>query len=244
MARRFGLVVVCVLGCGDNITPPPLELVRQLSVERVAMPSANDALAVAIAPLGERAFVLARADTRGGTFCPECRGRDPSQCPAICRRAVIEVAAFGTSGVADPARRVATVFPATAQHAVGAIDAVVLDWTHVGVAWLACDLAPCASQLAKQRCSASYTTIDLSSGQVGPVQTLYEDRYGDLQLAFDPRGRRLLAVVGTQRASSAGVRAAIYDETGARQLTSWRPFGGASAHAPSAAATAGGFLLV
>src|SRR5437868_6024451 len=110
MARRLGLVVTCVLGCGDNITPPPPGLVAELSVERVATPSADDSLDIAIASLDETAFVIARADTRGRSFCSQCVGMDPSQCPAICRRALIEVAVHGTSGVAGPARRIAEVF--------------------------------------------------------------------------------------------------------------------------------------
>ena len=244
MPRRLGLVVTCILGCGDNVAAPSLELIRGLSVERVATPSADDALGIAIGPLDERTFVIARADTRGGAFCPECVDHDPSQCPAICRRAAIEVAVYSTSGAVGPSRRVADVFPRTDQRAVGAVELVVLDRMHVGVAWLDCDNAPCAPQRAKQSCTASYRTIDLGSGSVGPIETLYEDRYGDLQLAFDPGGRRLLALVGTQRASSAGVRAAIYDQAAGRQLAPWTSFGGASARAPTAVATVGGFLIV
>ena len=250
MARRLGLVVACAacaacaLGCGDNIPPPSFELIGELSVERVATVSADDALGIALAPLDEGAFVIARADSRGGTFCPGCVDLEPAQCPAICRRAVIEVAVHGTSGTVEPSHRVADVFPATDQHAVRAIDLVVLDRMHVGVAWLDCDHAACAPMLAKQSCTAFYATVDLGSGSIGPIATLYEDRYGDLQLAFDPRARRLLAVVGTQHASSTGVRAAIYDETAATQLAPWKAFGGTSARAPAVTVTAGGFLIV
>lgn len=245
MARRLGLVVVtCILGCGDNHTLPPLGLVAELSAERVAALSSDDTLDIAIAPLTDTAFAIARADTRGGTFCPQCVGIDPSQCPAICRRSLIEVAVHGTTAGAQPARRVAEVFPTTAQRSVDAVALVVLDRMRVGVAWLDCDSTPCSPQRPKQSCTASYTTVQLDSGVVGGIETLYENRHGELQLAFDPRSRRLLALVGTQRPSGVGVRAAIFDDTADKQLVPWTPFGGASARAPAVAATPGGFLIV
>lgn len=245
MARRLGLVVACVLacpsGCGDNQRPPTLDLIATLSVERVSTLSADDVLATAIASLGDGAFVIARADSRGGEFCQTC---PPSGCPATCRRAVIGVSVHGSSGAPEPVRPVTTVRPATPEHAIDAVDVVVLDRTHVGIAWLDCDGASCAPGLAKQRCTAQYTTFDLVNGHVTPVQTLFEDRFGELSLTYDPRARRLLAVTGTRRPSGAGVRAAIYDETAAMQLAPWQPFGGASARAPAAVTTAGGFLVV
>jgi hypothetical protein len=74
--------------------------------------------------------------------------------------------------------------------------------------------------------------------------TLYEGRFGELQLAADPPTNRLLAFTSKQRPTGAGLRAAIYDDTGSTLAMPWTPLGGSGTRAASAAATADGFTIV
>lgn len=243
MVRRLGLVLA-LLGCGDNLTRPPADLIAELSIATVATAAPDDVLAIAIAGLDARTFVIARAETRGFDFCPECLDPESRDCGATCRRAVIDVSRHDLAGNSDPPDRVIEVFPRTPAHDVNAVEVVALDRSRVGVAWLDCDNSTCGPSIAKRSCAARYTTLDLPTGRTGPIEALYEGWYGELQLAFDPRTRRLLALLGAQRASGAGVRAAIYDERASAQLAPWAPHGGASARAPVATASATGFVIV
>jgi hypothetical protein len=241
--RRLGLVLAGLLGCGDDRPTSPPDLVGDIAVESVASVPSDKVLAAGLAGIDVRTFVVARATTQGADFCPECLDPGSTDCAATCRRAVLEVTRFRTNGASDPPNRFLEVFPASVSHDVGGIQIVSLDDTHVGFGWLECDYATCGPSLPKQSCTARYTTIDLLTGRHGSIETLYQGWYGELQLAFDPRTRRLLAVVGTQGASSAGVRAAIFDQEGAAVMP-WQPYGGVAASAPAATATADGFLLV
>src|SRR5690242_12108920 len=212
MARRFGPVLACLLGCGDDPPTAPLDLVGDLAAESVATVPSDKVRAAAIAGIDARTFLVARAIGQGADFCPECLEPEPTDCAATCRRAVLEVTRFRTGGASDPPSRFHEVFPQTAAHDIGGIEVVALDETHAGVAWLECDNATCGPSLPRQSCTARYTKVDLLTGRSGAIATLYEDWYGELQLAFQPRTRQLLAVVGKQIPSGAGVRAAIYDE--------------------------------
>jgi hypothetical protein len=244
MVRRLGLVLVGLLGCGDDLTRPPANLIGDLTVATVATMSPDDVLGLAIAALDARTFVLARAETRGFDFCPQCLDPESKDCAAICRRAVIDVTRQDAEGNTDPPDRVVEVFPRTTAHDVNAVEVVALDDTHVGVAWLDCDNATCGPSTAKRSCTAQYTTLDLLTGRASSIETLYHGWYGDLQLAFDRRTRQLLALVGVQRASGAGVRAAIYNELASMQVAQWQPYGGGFARAPVATASASGFVVV
>jgi len=244
MARRLGPVLACLLGCGDNQRPAEDDLVGDISVESVATVSAEKVLAIAIAGIDVRTFIVARATTQGADFCPNCLDPKQTDCAATCRRAVLEVTRHRTNGTAEPSGRFHEAFPVTAEHDVGALDVIALDDTHAGVAWLECDNATCGPALPKRSCTARYAVVDLLTGRRGPVATLYQGWHGDLQLAFDPRTRRLLALVGKPHASGAGIRAAIYDEQGTTQLAPWESYGGRAAAAPAATATAGGFVIV
>lgn len=243
MEWRIGLVVAGLLGCGDDRPAPVPDLVGDLSVESVADVSSSRVRAISIAGIDVRTFMIARATTQGADFCAECLGSDPTDCAATCRRAVLEVTRYRTSGASDPPGRFYEAFPETAEHDVDAIDVVALDDTHAGVAWLECDGATCGASAPRRSCTARYTTVDLLTSRRGPIQTLYQGWYGDLQLAFDPRARRLLALVGKPPGAGVGVRAAIYDEQGAALLAPWQAYGGAAAGAPVATAGVDGFLI-
>ncbi len=244
MAWRLGPVLVCLLACGDNLTPPPVDLIGELSVEHVAEMPSDRVLAVAIAAATDRDLLIARATTQGADFCQECLDPDSTDCGATCRRAVLEVTHRTGDGAPERSYRFRQVFPQTREHDVAALDIVVLDETLAGVAWLECDSSLCGAARPKQSCTARYTAVDLHTGRPGPIATLYDGWYGDLQLAFDPRTQRLLAVVGKQGASGAGVHAAIYNAFGTTQLAPWQAYGGPAARAPAAAASARGFVLV
>jgi hypothetical protein len=243
MARQLGAVLVCLLGCGDNLTPPPNDLVADLTVERVATLPTGRVVAIALAGVDAQRFFVARATAQGEDFCEECLTADPTECAATCRRAVLEVTRHRTDGPANAPQRFLEVFPQTQHHVLGALQVVALDPTHAGIAWLECDDAPCGVGQPKRSCTAHYTTVDLLTGRYGTIETLYQGWHGDLQLAFDRRTRRLLAVLGKQAPSRVGVRAAIFNELGAMQLGPWRSYGGAGARAPAAAASVGGFVI-
>lgn len=221
-----------------------MNLVGDLSVEMVATLPADDVLGIAIAGLDERSLVVATAETRGFDFCPACLDPDSTDCAATCRRAVIDVTMLDTVGTAFPPDRVIEVFPRSPAHDVTAIDIVALDDTHAGVAWLDCDHSTCGPGTEKQSCTAGYRTIDLLTGNTGPVSVLYQGWYGDLQLAFDRRARRLLALLGSKAATGVGVYASIYNELGTAQHMPWTPQGGAFARAPVATASSTGFVIV
>ncbi len=237
-------VLAWLLGCGDNQTPPPVDLVGDLVVEQVAAVPSDDVVAAAIAGIDADRLLVASATIQGGSFCQDCLEPVPTSCGAICRRAVLEVTRHRAGGAPDLSARFHEVFPRTKDHEVGALDLVALGEMRAGVAWLECDHAPCGASLPRRSCTARYTTVDLSTGRAGPIETLYQGWYGDLRIAFDPRTRRLLALVGKQARSGVGVRAAIFDEQGATQLAPWASYGGADARAPSATASAGGFVIV
>ncbi|MBP6630073.1 MAG: hypothetical protein KA297_11635 [Kofleriaceae bacterium] len=199
----------------------------------------------AIAALDERRLAIARLDQAGDAFCPDCVGLSPDECPAQCDRTSVSVAVLDVATRAwDTAHPVAVEFPASFDHDVGQVEVVALDDDRVGVGWLACDNGACGGAFAKRSCAARYTTIDLSSGVVGPVQTLYADRFGDLHLAFDPELRALLAVTGSSLAVSAGLYRAIFDETGAAVRSPWAPLGSPAARSPAVLAHDGDFLVV
>ncbi|HWO22249.1 MAG TPA: hypothetical protein VNO30_26000 [Kofleriaceae bacterium] len=243
MARQLGAVLVCLLGCGDNLAPPPTDLVADLSTERALVLPASRVLAIALTGIDDHRFLVARATAQGEDFCEECLTADPTECAATCRRAVLEVTRHRTDGPSDTPQRFLEVFPATRDHVLGALQLVSLDEAHAGVAWLECDDAACGTGQPKRSCTARYTKVDLITGRPGTIATLYEGWYGDLQLAFDQRTRRLLAVLGKQAPSRVGVRAAIFNELGGMRLGSWRSYGGAGARAPAAAASRGGFVI-
>jgi hypothetical protein len=244
MVWRLGLVLACLLGCGDNETPPPVDLIGDLWVEQVAEVPADRVLAVAIAPDGARGLVIARATTQGADFCADCLDPDSTDCGATCRRAVLDVTHQPGGDAAALSHRFLQVFPETRDHDVTALDLVAIGEAQVGLAWLECDRAPCGAAQPKQRCTARYTIVDLLTGRPGAARTLYQGWYGDLQLAFDLRTERLLAVVGTQGASGTGVHAAIFDASGTTPIAPWRSYGGPGARAPAATASADGFLIV
>ena len=241
---RLGLVLVGLLGCGDNMTPPPNDLVGDLAVEHVGTLATGNVRSIALAGVDATRFFVARATTQGADFCEECLTADPTECAATCRRVVLEVTRHRTDGAADAPQRFLEVFPPTKSHDVGALEVVVLDDTHAGIAWLECDDAPCGTGQPKRSCTARYTKVDLLTGRHGSIETLYQGWYGELQLAFDRRTRRLLALVGKQTPSRVGLRAAIYNELGTMQLAPWKPYGGAGARAPVVSASAGGFVIV
>ncbi len=244
MRWRLGPILACLLGCGDNRTPPPVDLIGDLWVEQVAEVPAERVLAIAIAPDRARGLVIARATTQGADFCEDCLDPDSTDCGATCRRAVLDVTHRPGGEAPALSHRFRQVFPETRDHDVTALDVVAVDEARVGVAWLECDRAPCGAGQPKQRCTARYTMVDLLTGRPGPIETLYQGWYGDLQLAFDPRTGRLLAVLGKQAASGTGVHAAIFSASGTTTISPWRSYGGPGARAPAATASAGGFVIV
>src|SRR5689334_15168330 len=169
MARRLGPILACLLGCGDNQRPAEDDLVGDLAVESVATVSAEKVLAIAIAGIDVRTFIVACATTQGADFCPNCLDPKQTDCAATCRRAVLEVTRHRTNGTAEPAGRFHEAFPVTAEHDVGALDVIALDDTHAGVAWLECDNATCGPALPKRSCTARYAVVDLLTGRRGPV---------------------------------------------------------------------------
>lgn len=225
------------------MTPPPNDLVSELTATRVAMVPSGRVRSIALAGVDATQFFVARATSQGQDFCEECLTADPTECAATCRRAVLEVTRHRTAGAPDAPQRFLEVFPLTQSHDIGALEIVALDDTHAGIAWLECDDAPCGAGQPKRSCTARYTKVDLLTGRHGSVETLYQGWYGELQLAFDPRTRRLLAVIGQQAPSRIGVRAAIFNELGAMQLAPWKRYGGAGARVPAAAASPSGFVI-
>lgn len=242
MAWRFGLVLACLLGCGDGGPPPDPGPLEGLTARSVASFPADEVLAIALAGVDTRRFVVASARTQGQDFCPDCLDPSSTDCGATCRRAVLEVAQRRTDAPGELSYRFHEVFPRSREHAVGGIEVVALDETRAGVAWLDCDRATCGAAQPRESCTAFYTTIDLATGQRGAIAQLYDDAYGDLALAYDARARRLLAIL-SRPASGAGVRAAVFDHAGA-PLVPWQPYGGAAARAPAAIAGPAGFMLV
>jgi hypothetical protein len=242
MARRIGLVLAFLAGCAGG-EDSPRDLVSELSVESVAAVPSGRVLAVSMAGLDERTFVVARATTQGTDFCPACLDPNALDCAATCRRAVIEVTRYRADAPADPPQRFHEAFPLLSTFDVEALDIVALDETHVGVGWLECDRATCGESTPRRSCTARYAAVDMITGRHAPVATFYEDWYGDLQLSFDRGSRQLLALLGKQRASGVGVRAAIYDEQGAVAISPWQTYGGAAASAPVPVAAADGFLI-
>lgn len=241
MARRLGLVLVLLAGCAEGSSER--DLVSELSVEGVAAMTTSRVLAVSMAGIDAQTFVVARATTQGDDYCPKCLDPAAGSCAAICRRAVIDVTRYHTGAPADPVLRFHEAFPIQWSYDVDAIDVVALDETHAGVGWLECDHTLCGVSTPRRSCTARYAAVDLISGRAQPVATLYQDWYGDLQLAFNPVSRRLLAVLGKQQASGVGVRAAIYDEWGAKLLSPWQAYGGAAANTPVPVAEDEGFLI-
>jgi hypothetical protein len=241
------LVVASALGgCGDNLPPDAIQadILAQLSVQVVGTLHPDHDRGLALAALDENTIAVARAISAGDAFCPDCIGRDPALCPAICRRTRIAVEIHHSSGAPDSAVTIVQVFPRSVVHDVDGIDIVSLGNRRVGVGWLDCDNAACQGVFARQSCDARYATLDLNTLQIGPIATLYEERYGELQLASDPSTRRVLAMTTKQSSTGVGLRAAIFDDTGNTLAMPWTPLGGIATRAASATATPGGFTIV
>lgn len=248
-------IISCALSvaCGDdragtNATPD-----AGSGTGGVAMPSArvvgtiapDGVRSLAIAALDDHRVAIARAETVGTAFCPDCVGLDPSQCPDVCTRSRISVALHDADAQRTGAwTPVATVFPPTDQYDVNQVEVVALDGDRAGVAWLECDNSSCMGLYQKQSCTARYATVDLGTGAVGPIATLYEGWFGDVQLAFDATTSTLLAVVGKREAFGVGVRRALFDETGAHVLSAWKPLGSFATRAAATLARGGKFLIV
>src|SRR5262245_50404213 len=193
--------VVCALvSCGDNFPPDAIEadILSQLSVRVVGTLHPDRDRGLAIAALDESSIAVARATSAGDAFCPDCIGVDPAQCPAICRRARIAVEVHHPDGAPDAAITIAQVFPLTPEHDVDGIDIVSLGNHRVGIGWLDGDNSPCMGVYPRQTCDARYTTLDLNTLSVGPLATLYRERYGELQLAADPSTGRVLVLTTKQ----------------------------------------------
>lgn len=249
MAWRFGLVLTLLAACAEGGSQR--DLVSALTVEPVANIVSSGVRLVSMAGLDAQTFVVARAMEQGADFCSQCVDPNALGCAAICQRTLIDVTRYSAGVAADPVV-VHEVFPLLQSYSVDALDVVALDETHVGVGWLECDHAICGESTERGSCTARYAVVELPDEQpaalrVGrdapAVATLYNDLYGDLQLAFNPGTRQLLAVLGKQKASGVGVRAAIFDESGAKKLWEWQAYGGAAASAPVPVAEDGGFLI-
>jgi hypothetical protein len=250
MVRHSGLWQLAVLAaaaCGDNLTDGSAELVETIAVTQIATLAPADVLALALAPLDVDTVVVARAMARGGAFCGHCAATPGAgECRSVCKHAVIDVAIHRADGAADLPRSIATVIPTSPFEVIAQLRAVPLGGASVGVAWLECDRSSCDGARAEDRCTARYTTVDFTAFDRGDraAATLYEDRYGDLQLAYDARSRQLLAVVSGAHPSTAGVHAAVFDREGARFIEPWHALGGSAAsNAAITAATRGGFVV-
>jgi hypothetical protein len=205
-----------------------------------------DFRAASLAALDAGRVAVARVHVEGEVECPDCVDLEPEDCPVECRRARVTVSVLDVAtGVLAEPLLVAQVFPATTDHDVNQVEIVALDSGRVGVAWLDCDNRTCMGLYASMSCTARYTVVDLTTGVVGPVATLYEQRFGYLQLVAHPARAEVLAVTGmTYGAFGAGVRAAIFDETGGQALLPWTALGGVDALSPAAVATPEGFVVV
>ena len=62
---RLGLVLAGLLGCGDNMTPPPNDLVGDLAVEHVGTLATGNVRSIALAGVDATRFFVARATTQG-----------------------------------------------------------------------------------------------------------------------------------------------------------------------------------
>ena len=238
-----GLVVVAMFGCGsingaDDVADPNEQL--EASVVGAVSPGLA---AASLAALDDNQVAIARATVTGDAFCPDCVDLDPAECPAQCQRTHVSLTVLdATSGAAGRELDIQQVFPKSFDHDVDQVEAVALGSDRVGVAWLDCDNARCGGLFAKRSCTARYTVVDVDTGATTPVVTLYENRFGNLQLV---RGAgQLLAVTGMSYGTyGTGVRAAVFDETG-QLLSPWTAIGGIDALSPSAAATDDGFAIV
>ena len=243
------LAWLCLLAaCGDNSAPrdvpdggdtaaPAVQVVATLPPEGIA--------AMALAALDEHRVAIASVTRSGDAFCPDCVDLDPSQCPALCRRADVTVSLLDTRtralGTPQP---VATVFPSTFDHSVDQVELVSLGGERLGIAWLDCDNSSCAALAAKRSCTARYTTLDLETGTTGDVHTLYSGWFGDLSLAFEPANRQLLALVGKDLAMGSGIFRALFDETGATVRSPWTALGSTAARSAAIVPLDGELLIV
>jgi hypothetical protein len=237
------LVVVVVVGCSNSPTdgsggPGPT---ASLEASTVAVLPPDPV--VSITPLDDTHVAIVRGIVSGDAFCPDCVGLDPAQCPLACTRTSISLAILDTTtGTLGSEVPIQQVFPKSFDHDVNELQTVALGGNRVGLAWLDCDNSRCGAFAGKQSCSARYSVIDLAAGTVGPIKTLYEDRFGRLQLVAS--ADHLLAVTGMSFGSyGAGVRAAIFQHDG-DPVFPWLALGGKDALVPAAAATAEGFAVV
>lgn len=203
MVRSLVAACLVLAGCGDNLPSKAIEadIIAQLSVRVVGTLHPDTDHGLAVAAVDPSTVAVARAISAGDTFCPECIGADPAQCPAICRRTRIAVEVVRATGTVEPAVTVVQVFPRTPSHDVDGVDIVSLGGRRVGIGWIDCDDAPCMGVFARQSCDAHYTTLDLSTLQTGPIATLYQDRFGELRLESDPSTGRVLAMTTRDRKS-------------------------------------------
>jgi hypothetical protein len=197
---------------------------------------------VSISAIDDTHVAVARGIVSGDAFCPDCVELDPSQCPLACKRTAISLGVLDTTtGVLGSEIPIHEVFPKSFDHDVNQLVAVSLDADRVGVAWLDCDNSRCGGFAAKQSCTAQYTVVDLATSTIGPIATLYEARFGRLQLVSN--AGQLLAVTGmTYGAYGTGVRAAIFQDNGTPVLP-WLALGGSDALAPAATATTDRFAI-
>jgi hypothetical protein len=246
-------VGLALLGCGapddgigaDANDSADADLSSQLSAESVAVIPA-DFTAASIVALDEDAVVLARAVVSGEAFCPDCVDLEPSECPDACSRTRLTVAVVDTtSGELGQEILVQQSFPKTYDHDVDQVELVRLGPNRVGLAWLDCDNSTCMGLFASRSCSARYTVIDLDAQTTGPVTTLYEDRFGDLQMVANSSLGQILALTGKSYGGfGAGTRAAILGEAGDEFMLPWTALGGIDALSPAAVATDDGFAVV
>jgi hypothetical protein len=229
---------------GDDADAAPSDLLEGVDVEVVGeVPTGLRA--ASIAALDPNRLALARVIDTGEAFCPDCVDLEPEDCPDACERALVSVAVLDvSSGELGDETLVEQSFPLSFDHSVDQVEVVRLDDERVGVAWLECDNQNCGGLFAARSCSARYSTVEIDTGTVSPVTTLYQDRFADLTLVAHPELGQLLAVTGKPHgAYLVGVRAAVFSLDGSEVLADWTTIGGQQALAPAAAATADGFAI-
>lgn len=196
-----------------------------------------------LAWIDEQRLAAVEITEEGEFLCPDCATMPPEDCPEECERDHLDLWLLDHDGAAlgEPTRQV-TYFPPAFDHDLSGAQVVAWDDGSLGLAWQECDNSVCGGVFSARSCTTRYRRVDPDGAPLTDPATLIEGWFGDVALAADPAGGRLLVVYSTMVGCYSGVLAATFDPDGA-PLSAFTPLGSVHGNVPAPALNDGAFVI-
>jgi len=241
LVAACALVGACTPGTTGDTGDPGSKL--DLSMFEVAPVRVPCELYSDLAWLDEGRLAGVVVESQGEVFCPDCQTIPIEECPEVCERELVDLWVLAHDGSAvDGPRRVLTYFPASFDHDLRMAHVEPLGDDTLAMVWQECDNQTCGGFFASRTCTARYQRVGLDGTVLSDPVTLYEDWFGDVEIAVDPDAGRLLVVHHSIRGCYTGVRAAQFT-LGGEPASSWVSLGSIEGDLPSVVRQDGQFVV-